>query len=119
MSIELYELISKPNNFSDELLPLFTFLPFQITPFLSFYFFFFWQEIVDMCDYAVGLSRQINGSIIPSERELSHYYYYNFFPISYFKFLLVAKSNLQDFFFIGKKSLITICETFSIASLGN
>ncbi|KAJ9687915.1 hypothetical protein PVL29_013911 [Vitis rotundifolia] len=26
------------------------------------------QEIVDMCDYAVGLSRQINGSIIPSER---------------------------------------------------
>ena len=51
-----------------------------------------------MCDYAVGLSRQINGSIIPSERELSHYYYYNFFPISYFIFLLVAKSNLQDFF---------------------
>lgn len=26
------------------------------------------QEIVDMCDYAVGLSRQLNGSIIPSER---------------------------------------------------
>ncbi|KAK9281734.1 hypothetical protein L1049_004638 [Liquidambar formosana] len=26
------------------------------------------QEIIDMCDFAVGLSRQLNGSIIPSER---------------------------------------------------
>lgn len=26
------------------------------------------QEFVDICDYAVGLSRSINGSIIPSER---------------------------------------------------
>ncbi|CAJ1975744.1 unnamed protein product [Sphenostylis stenocarpa] len=26
------------------------------------------NEIIDMCDYAVGLSRQLNGSIIPSER---------------------------------------------------
>ncbi|MED6211363.1 hypothetical protein PIB30_072995 [Stylosanthes scabra] len=26
------------------------------------------QEIIDMCDYAVGLSRQLNGQIIPSER---------------------------------------------------
>ncbi|KAL7140398.1 hypothetical protein ABFS83_09G118100 [Erythranthe nasuta] len=26
------------------------------------------QEIVDMCDFAVGLSRQLNGSVIPSER---------------------------------------------------
>ncbi|KAL2630636.1 hypothetical protein R1flu_015322 [Riccia fluitans] len=26
------------------------------------------QEFIDMCDFAVGLSRQINGSIIPSER---------------------------------------------------
>lgn len=25
-----------------------------------------------MCDYAVGLSRQLNGSIIPSERKLIH-----------------------------------------------
>ena len=24
-----------------------------------------------MCDYAVGLSRQLNGSIIPSERKLT------------------------------------------------
>lgn len=24
-----------------------------------------------MCDFAVGLSRQLNGSIIPSERELT------------------------------------------------
>lgn len=27
------------------------------------------QEFIDMCDYAVGLSRQLSGSIIPSERE--------------------------------------------------
>lgn len=27
------------------------------------------QEFIDMCDYAVGLSRQLNGSILPSERE--------------------------------------------------
>ncbi|KAB1209508.1 Aldehyde dehydrogenase family 7 member A1 [Morella rubra] len=26
------------------------------------------EEIIDMCDYAVGLSRQLNGSIVPSER---------------------------------------------------
>lgn len=26
------------------------------------------QEVIDMCDYCVGLSRQLNGSIIPSER---------------------------------------------------
>lgn len=25
------------------------------------------QEFIDMCDFAVGLSRQINGSVIPSE----------------------------------------------------
>lgn len=25
-----------------------------------------------MCDYAVGLSRQLSGSIIPSERKLIH-----------------------------------------------
>ncbi|XP_021903060.1 aldehyde dehydrogenase family 7 member B4, partial [Carica papaya] len=26
------------------------------------------QEIIDMCDFSVGLSRQLNGSVIPSER---------------------------------------------------
>jgi aldehyde dehydrogenase family 7 protein A1 len=26
------------------------------------------QECIDICDYAVGLSRQLNGSVIPSER---------------------------------------------------
>lgn len=25
-----------------------------------------------MCDFAVGLSRQLNGSVIPSERKLKH-----------------------------------------------
>lgn len=28
------------------------------------------QEMIDICDYAVGLSRQIGGKIMPSEREL-------------------------------------------------
>lgn len=27
------------------------------------------QEFIDVCDYAVGLSRQLNGSIMPSERQ--------------------------------------------------
>ena len=27
------------------------------------------QEYVDMCDYAVGLSRMFGGSVMPSERE--------------------------------------------------
>lgn len=26
------------------------------------------QEAIDICDYAVGLSRSLNGSVIPSER---------------------------------------------------
>ena len=26
------------------------------------------QEAIDICDFAVGLSRQLNGSVIPSER---------------------------------------------------
>lgn len=28
------------------------------------------QESVDICDFAVGLSRALNGSIIPSERSV-------------------------------------------------
>lgn len=28
------------------------------------------QEFIDMCDFAVGLSRQLNGAVIPSEREI-------------------------------------------------
>ena len=42
-----------------------------------------------MCDYAVGLSRQLNGSIIPSERKLVHYVHNN----SYFNILLNANLN--------------------------
>lgn len=30
------------------------------------------QEYIDICDYAVGLSRTLNGSIFPSERP-GHY----------------------------------------------
>ena len=29
-----------------------------------------WQESVDICDFAVGLSRALNGAIIPSERSV-------------------------------------------------
>lgn len=28
------------------------------------------QEYIDMCDYAVGLSRMIGGRVMPSERQL-------------------------------------------------
>lgn len=34
---------------------------------------YLFQEIIDMCDYAVGLSRQLSGSIIPSERKIIIY----------------------------------------------
>jgi aldehyde dehydrogenase family 7 protein A1 len=27
------------------------------------------QEVIDMCDFACGLSRQLNGKVIPSERK--------------------------------------------------
>ena len=37
--------------------------------FTIFYYAIALQEFIDMCDYAVGLSRQLSGSIIPSERE--------------------------------------------------
>lgn len=36
--------------------------------------YFLLQEIIDMCDYAVGLSRQLSGSIIPSERKIVYLY---------------------------------------------
>ncbi len=29
------------------------------------------QEYIDMCDYAVGLSRMLGGKVLPSESELS------------------------------------------------
>lgn len=30
------------------------------------------QEYVDICDYAVGLSRMIDGKVLPSERKICH-----------------------------------------------
>lgn len=30
------------------------------------------QEYIDICDYAVGLSRMLNGKVIPSERPNHH-----------------------------------------------
>jgi len=30
------------------------------------------QEFVDMCDYAVGLSRMLEGKVLPSERTFRH-----------------------------------------------
>ena len=30
------------------------------------------QEFIDICDYAVGLSRTFSGSILPSESELQN-----------------------------------------------
>ena len=31
------------------------------------------QEYLDICDYAVGLSRMINGQVIPSESKVNMY----------------------------------------------
>ena len=97
-------------NLSDEFLALFTFLPFSYNS--IFYFFFALQEIVDMCDYAVGLSRQINGSIIPSERELSHYITGHFL-------FHVSLDGLVKSFKNYYSSLMTIYESFSIGSSEN
>ena len=32
------------------------------------------QEYLDICDYAVGLSRMINGQVLPSERTYIYRY---------------------------------------------
>lgn len=32
------------------------------------------QEYIDVCDYAVGLSRMINGKVIPSESKNNFYF---------------------------------------------
>lgn len=32
------------------------------------------QEYIDICDYAVGLSRMFSGSIFPSESEFQYFY---------------------------------------------
>ena len=34
------------------------------------------QEYVDICDYAVGLSRMIDGKVLPSERKKSFFLIY-------------------------------------------
>lgn len=30
------------------------------------------QEYIDICDYAVGLSRMFGGPVLPSERKCNH-----------------------------------------------
>lgn len=60
-----------------------------------------------MCDFCVGLSRQLNGSIIPSERELQlNFYSFGFFFFFFFFTPLVAKPIVVIF------RLINICYFF-------
>lgn len=33
------------------------------------------QEVIDICDYATGLSRMFSGKIIPSERKIIFFLY--------------------------------------------
>lgn len=33
------------------------------------------QEVIDICDYATGLSRMFSGKIIPSERKIIIFFY--------------------------------------------
>jgi aldehyde dehydrogenase family 7 member A1 len=47
------------------------------------------QEYVDICDYAVGLSRMINGQMIPSERE-NHTMYEMWNPLGTCNFILIS-----------------------------
>lgn len=44
------------------------------------------QEFIDICDYAVGLSRMFEGKIFPSEREISHHKCY-FSVIKYITYI--------------------------------
>ena len=38
------------------------------------------QEFIDICDYAVGLSRQVGGQVFPSERS-GHFFFENWNPL--------------------------------------
>lgn len=55
------------------------------------------QEIIDMCDFSVGLSRQLNGSIIPSERKQI----LDITDHSIFSFFLSSSSFKLKLIFIG------------------
>lgn len=54
------------------------------------------QEFVDICDYAVGLSRIFAGQTLPSESKLIHRCLFN---IAKFAFIfLVPKNEFQEIF---------------------
>lgn len=50
------------------------------------------QEYIDICDYAVGLSRMFSGSIFPSESEFQ--YFYNTNVYLYLVLSLVISTNI-------------------------
>lgn len=58
------------------------------------------QEIIDICDYAVGLSRMINGQVIPSERCVFGFLHFIFF------FFVVVFLLIQVFYSLGPDHVI-------------
>uniref|UniRef100_A0A453KUF3 Aldehyde dehydrogenase domain-containing protein n=1 Tax=Aegilops tauschii subsp. strangulata TaxID=200361 RepID=A0A453KUF3_AEGTS len=59
------------------------------------------QEIIDMCDYAVGLSRQLNGSIIPSERKTIFFSSYYILMIGSKQGCNIISNEMCPFYHIG------------------
>ena len=49
------------------------------------------QELIDVCDYAVGLSRMFAGHVFPSERKLT--YKYVLYEIFVFRLDFSGKSS--------------------------
>ena len=54
------------------------------------------QEYVDVCDYAVGLSRMIGGPILPSESKYVCMYVVRFGVFLFFVFFFLQRQKYGD-----------------------
>ena len=64
------------------------------------------QEYIDICDYAVGLSRMFAGKIIPSERKLSKIMYIVIFLSSWDDIFYMAVTFLNYSFCVGPQHML-------------
>jgi aldehyde dehydrogenase family 7 protein A1 len=84
------------------------------------------QEFVDVCDYAVGLSRSMAGQIFPSESASSFLLHHNYNPIIniyyyYYSFKIFLGPNhymLEQWNPLGTTGVITAFN-FPVAVYGN
>lgn len=67
------------------------------------------QEYIDICDYAVGLSRMLNGKIIPSERP-NHVLMENWNPLGTVG--VISAFNFPGLFILNKIIYFTIKQLF-------